>query len=239
MILRAAENFGPCELVLVAPERPALLLHPEFEQMSHGVEDIDEKVRVVDTMQDALAECTASVGFTARVRDNLVRASFGELLGELTASAADPEERLALVFGNERTGLTAEEAGLCQQLVHVRTAEAHTSLNLAICVGIVLQALFVEEQPRVREPGGHPITGAEREFLKAHLAHALATFVARSDSAAREIRDSVERVFSRAPVETRDARAFHLMARALGSDRTPADFGLTADPPERPRRGGA
>ena len=29
------------ELVLVAPTRPALLLHPEFEQMSHGVDDID------------------------------------------------------------------------------------------------------------------------------------------------------------------------------------------------------
>ena len=39
MILRIVENFGPCELVLVNPVRPALLVHPEFEQMSHGVED--------------------------------------------------------------------------------------------------------------------------------------------------------------------------------------------------------
>jgi len=33
-------------------------------------------------------------------------------------------------------------------------------------------------------------------------------------------------VYSRAPLEDRDARAWHLMARALGSTVTPKDLGL-------------
>ncbi|MCH2107647.1 MAG: RNA methyltransferase, partial [Planctomycetes bacterium] len=53
MILRVVENFGPCELVLVKPERPALLVHPEFTQMSHGVEDALRELRVVETLQEA------------------------------------------------------------------------------------------------------------------------------------------------------------------------------------------
>ena len=37
--LRASLNFGPCELHLVAPKRPSILRHPDFEQMSHGAEE--------------------------------------------------------------------------------------------------------------------------------------------------------------------------------------------------------
>ena len=49
MILRAAANFGPCEVVLVAPERPSLLFHPDFEQMSHGVDRPRERCTIVAT----------------------------------------------------------------------------------------------------------------------------------------------------------------------------------------------
>jgi hypothetical protein len=37
---------------------------------------------------------------------------------------------------------------------------------------------------------------------------------------------SIRRVFGRAPLETRDARAWHLLARALGNEKTPGDYGL-------------
>ena len=38
-ILRAALNFGPAEIVITSPARPSLLVHPDFELMSHGGED--------------------------------------------------------------------------------------------------------------------------------------------------------------------------------------------------------
>ena len=66
--LRAITNFGPCELWIVAPKRPSLLVHPDFVQMSHGVEDAAERIVVVDTLDEALADCTYVVGFSARVR---------------------------------------------------------------------------------------------------------------------------------------------------------------------------
>ncbi len=40
------------------------------------------------------------------------------------------------------------------------------------------------------------------------------------------IKVSIERVFSRAELENRDARAWHLMLKALGSDMRPDEVGL-------------
>jgi tRNA/rRNA methyltransferase len=232
MVLRACDNFGPCGLYLVAPERPALLEHPEFEQAAHGVARIEEKLRIVGRLEEALAECTHAVGFTARARDDRVRASWTELQPALAARIAEPGERVALVFGSEVNGLTAAETDRCQELCHLATSTARRSINLAVCVGIVLHAFLEPAGPR-GERGGQPLTGTKREFLKAHLKHVFATRVARSAFAAGEIAASIERVFSRAPLETRDARAWHMMCRALGDDRTPADFGLDPNPSER------
>ena len=63
--------------------------------------------------------------------------------------------------------------------------------------------------------------GDEREY-----GTAFGERVALTAAAKQDIIDSIERVYSRAPLEDRDARAWHLMARALGSTVTPKDLGL-------------
>ena len=234
MVLRVVENFGPCELVLVKPERPALLVHPEFTQMSHGVEDALRELRIVDTLTEALTDCTHVVGFTARGRDNVILEDWMAVKEELAERAQRESERVALVFGNEAAGMDAAEAALCHRLVHVRTSPRHTSLNLAMAVGVVLQPLFSGEVRLPNESGGHPLTGEQREFLKAHLKHILAGQVAKSERVAADAERMIERVFSRAPLETRDASAWHQLMRALGSEAKPSDFGLDPSPTDAP-----
>jgi len=232
MILRIVENFGPCELVLVNPERPALLEHPEFTQMSHGVEEALKELRIVDSLSEALCDCTQVVGFTARGRDNLILEDWRVAKDELAERCATEGALVALVFGNESAGLDGDEAGLCHQLVHIRTSPRHTSLNLAMAVGVVLEPLFDGEVRKPDEAGGHPLTGEQREFLKAHLKHILAGEVAKSERASVDVERMIERVFSRAPMETRDASAWHQLMRALGSEAKPSDFGLNPTPSE-------
>ncbi len=226
MVLRIVENFGPCELVLVRPERRSLLQHPDFEQMSHGVEDAAARLRVVDTLAEALADVHLAVGFTARGRGEASLEEWRAARDSLVALGADPDFHLALVFGNERTGLDAAEARLCQRLVHIRTSPRHTSLNLAVAVAVVLEPLFSGEARVPLESGGHPLPGAHREFLKAHLTAVLAGRIARGPAAQRDVASMIERVFSRAQLETRDARALHMILRALGSTLEPKDFGI-------------
>lgn len=227
MVLRACQNFGPCELWLVAPERPSVLVHPDFEQMSHGAEEARDRIVVVDTIEEALADVSHAVGFSARVRGHRVRRDWREACGALVALGDDPQARLALVFGNEVTGLTCAETDRCHELVHVRTSGEHTSLNLALSVGIALVDLFTGTEVQGPEPGGSMLGGAGREFLKARLMEVFAGKVARTPSARRDVEAMIERVFSRAPLENRDARAFHLVLKALGSELSPSDLGLT------------
>lgn len=227
MIVRVAANFGPCEIVLVAPERPSLLVHPEFEQMAHGVPDMRARCVVVGTLAEALAECTASVGFTARSRGQRRREDWRAAQERWSARANDPAERVALVFGNEVTGLEARETDLVQELVHIATSRDHTSLNLAMSVGIVLSDVFTAARVHKRERAPKALSGEGRAYLKANLKLAFGEKVALTEKARADILESIERVFSRAPLEDRDARAWHLMARALGSDLTPRELGLT------------
>jgi len=227
MIVRVCANFGPVELRLVAPERPSLLVHPEFEQMSHGVPDARERCVIVASLQEALSDCTGSVGFTARNRGQRRREDWRSVCERVSELANDDEQRIALVFGNEVTGLEAEETDLLQELVHIATSPEHSSLNLAMSVGVVLSGVFTAPRVKRRERPPKVLSGEGREYLKANLKLAFGEKVALTESARADILESIERVFSRAPLEDRDARAWHLMARALGADLTPKDLGLT------------
>ena len=238
MVLRISQNFGPCELWLVAPERASMLVHPEFEQMAHGAQDGRDRIEVVTELEQALADCTWTVGFTARVRGHRIRADWRELQGEITERADRSDERVALVFGNEMSGLTAEESDRLAQLAHIRTAREHTSINLAVAVAVVLAGMFTGTAVHSVEPGGSMLAGEGREFLKRRMQELFAGQIALTESAAKDIHASIERVFSRAPLENRDARAWHMMLRALGSKTIPEDLGLDPTPRKRDGDGG-
>ncbi len=231
--LRALLNFGPAELVFVAPDKPSLLIHPEFEQMAHGVDDIASRLRVVATVEEALADCHLTIGFTARVRDHRARTDWRELrpLVQPVCDAAD--ERVALVFGSEESGLDAHATDRCQHLAYLATSDEHTSINLALAIGIVLSSLYT----RAGRHGGpeHGPTRADgnmREFLKRHAKQVFVERVAKTASAAQDIERSIDRLFSYADLENRDVRAWQLMLRALGSQLSPGDFGLPGRPPK-------
>jgi TrmH family RNA methyltransferase len=226
-VLRLVANFGPCELVLVRPEKPSLLIHPDFVQMAHGVEDVAARVRVVDSLSAALEDCTASVGFTARPRDHRELQDWRAVRSRLVERAHDPVERLALVFGNEESGLDGEETAPLGELVRIPTSDEHGSLNLAMAVGIVLSTIFLEPaaEVSVRVQNETPLPGADRAFLVERLKESLGA-IPWTAAARRDLLASIERVFARAPLETRDARAWHMLLRALGNEKAPGDYGL-------------
>ena len=225
-VLRAALNFGPAEVWLVAPPKRSILIHPDFVQMAHGVADVERRVRVVGTLAEALADATSSVGFTARPRGHERLEDWRDASASIAERAGDPDELLALVFGSEEGGLTRAELEPLQSLVRLPTSDEHTSLNLAMTVGIVLAATFFAASPSARTDSRTPLPGRDREYLVARAREVLGDR-ATTDAARADVRAMVERVFRRAPLETRDARAWHLLLRALGDERDPADFGLS------------
>lgn len=225
-ILRATQNFGPAEIVVVAPARPSLLVHPEFEQMSHGSQAAVEAIRITATLEEALAGASWAVGFTARARGKRGREDWRVVAPRVQGHADDGGEVLALVFGSESMGLTAEEVELCQELAHVRTSAEHTSVNLALAVSLVLWSLFSGNEVHQLERPAKLLPDQGRRYLIERMVETFAGQVALTPAAAEAIERSLRRVFGRAALENRDARAWHLMLRALGSEMSPEELGL-------------
>lgn len=235
MVLRTATNFGSTEVVLVAPRRPSMLRHPDFEQMSHGVTNRDERIPIYETLEEALDDCSHAVAFTARARVHRPLEDWRVAAPAVAALTETEGEKVALVFGNEVEGLSEVETDLCHRLVHIRTSSEHTSINLSMAVGIGLFATFGGQGhvPRAKDHNG--LLGDARLFLKERLKDVFAG-IAKSDSVRRDIVASIERVMSTAPFETRDGRAWHAILRALGSTTVPADYGIVKPQARNARR---
>ncbi len=137
---RVMRNMGLTDLVLVAPEAdPA---DQRARRLSTRGEAILDNARTVAGLGDAVADCLAVVGTSARMGGPVRRQSVGapdEIFPRLIPLLhAGP---VALVFGPEPSGLTDEEVTRCHFLAHIPTDPAYPALNLAQAVAICLYEL--------------------------------------------------------------------------------------------------
>ncbi len=134
-IARGAANFGVTDLRFVAPRCDI----QSSDALARAVHARDSLVnaRIVDTLEEAIADASLSVGTTARTTtaDNrFLRKTMDARDWADDVRALDGT--VALVFGREDTGLTAEEVNLLDQLVTIPTAD-YNSLNLAHAVTLL------------------------------------------------------------------------------------------------------
>ncbi|MFO7608497.1 MAG: RNA methyltransferase [Candidatus Krumholzibacteriia bacterium] len=128
---RAMKTMGLRHLRLIAPLNPK---GRGARALAHGAEDILEAAAVVETLAEAVADCTVVTGTTARPRQLRKHALLTPAeLGDHMADHAR-EGKVALLFGTERTGLTNDEVDICRYLSTVDTAPEQPSLNLAQAV---------------------------------------------------------------------------------------------------------
>jgi len=137
---RALKTMGFSRLVLVAPRVPHVQSDPEAIAMASGADDVLAGAHVVPTLADALNGVQWSVALTARARE------YGPPQLVPRAAAAHAREHavhgdIALVFGNERTGLSNEDVERCSLLAHIPANPAYSSLNLAQAVQVLAYEL--------------------------------------------------------------------------------------------------
>ena len=128
---RAMKTMGLTKLRLVDPLNPK---GRTARSLAHGAQDVLDEALVVDTMEEAVADCLIACGTTAR-RRQLRKAALmppHHLARRVVEHAR--EGKVALLFGTERTGLTNDEVDICRYLSMVPTDEAQPSLNLAQAV---------------------------------------------------------------------------------------------------------
>lgn len=160
-IARTMMNFGVVDLRLVNPPE----LGWEAKQRSMHAEEILEKAKIFDTLEEALKDCSYAVGTsgaTTSKEKSFVRINL--MPWELAEKVGDADGRVALVFGREDVGLYNEELNLCEALVNIPTDPMYPVMNLSHAVAVLLYELRRDTgkntNPRIRLASGE-----ERELL--------------------------------------------------------------------------
>lgn len=145
---RAMKNMGLDRLCLVAPER---FPDAEADARAADARDVLRSAAVFDSLDAALGDCVLAIGTSARARR----------IGWPTLSPGDCAMRLldtasmgavALLFGQERTGLTNEELDRCHAVVSIPVSPGYPSLNLACAVQVLAYEIYQAWQRRQGGP---------------------------------------------------------------------------------------
>ncbi|MCH9692657.1 MAG: tRNA (cytosine(32)/uridine(32)-2'-O)-methyltransferase TrmJ [Gammaproteobacteria bacterium] len=197
---RALKNMGLSQLVLVQPrEFPAA----NAIWRAAGAAELLDNAIVVDSLQEAVANCGLVVATSARERripwPLLTPRQCGEKA--VVEAATHP---VALVFGREDRGLTNEELQACNFHVHIPANADYSSLNLATAVQVLtyevrVAALELERGSALNytEWDRPPAKAADMELYFEHLQQALGELEFIDPNKPRQTMTRLRRLFSR------------------------------------------
>jgi TrmH family RNA methyltransferase len=168
---RAMKTMQLSELYLVAPRS-----FPDAEATSRasGADDLLARAVVCDSLDEALQGCGYIAGTSARLRSlewPMTRPR--ECAKKLVAEASNA--RVALVFGQEKAGLSNQELDRCNVLVNIPCNPEYSSLNLAMAVQLMAYEIMLArgEFADLPERDDVPASADEMANFYAHLEQVL------------------------------------------------------------------
>jgi len=212
---RAMKTMGLSRLFLIKPER---FPHADAEAFATGAMDVLESAVVCASLDDALAGTVLAVASTARHRDLAHEVvDCREACRRLIAEAAVGE--VALVFGTERAGLTADEVSRCQSIAVIPTNWDYSSLNLAQAVQVFayeLRMTAIGEQVYSQHPAD-PATHDEVEGFYRQLEETFYSTGFLDPREPKRLMQRMRRMFARARVEKKELNILRGFLSAIRS----------------------
>ncbi|MFC4708175.1 MULTISPECIES: RNA methyltransferase [Paraburkholderia] len=224
---RALKTMGFSRLVLVAPRVPQVHCDPEAVAMASGADDVLAAAHIVPTLADALAGVQWSLALTARTRE------YGPPPGAPRQAVQDACRQvahgdIALVFGNERTGLSNDDVERCSALAHIPANPAYSSLNLAQAVQVLAYELRLaylgEGEPGIALPGAVPggasagtplATSDDIERMYVHLENALIALDFLDPANPKKLMSRLRRLFARSGLEREEVNIVRGIAKHI------------------------
>ncbi len=147
---RAMKNMGLERLYLVQPKQ---FPDEQAQWRAASAADVLERATVADTLAEAIGDCQFVVGTSARERRIPWPRQDARACSRRIADAGAGGEQVAVLFGREDRGLTNDELQSCNLHLTIPTADAYSSLNLAMAVQIVsYEILMAAAGPAATEP---------------------------------------------------------------------------------------
>jgi tRNA/rRNA methyltransferase len=212
---RAMLNFGLTDLRLVSPRDG--WPNRDAGPSASGADLVLEQARLFDRVEDAIADCSLVFASTVRRRDLVLPVlTPGDMADRITGS----EERSAILFGPERSGLETEEVALADAIVTVPINPEFASLNLAQAV--ILLAYEWSKRGALAQPPAReleaPAPHGELEGLIDHLNEELeAKGYFHPPSRTQATKNTLRTIFTKPGWSSREVKAVRGIIRALVS----------------------
>jgi tRNA/rRNA methyltransferase len=215
---RALKTMGFARLVLV---KPKYFPDPQAEAMASGAGDVLAAAQVVGSLAEALQGVTVALALTARRRDLATEPLWARSGATELASVAATTE-VALVFGNETSGLSNEDLALCGRWAMIPANPEYSSLNLAAAVQLLCyelrMALGAVPPAPTFNAAGTPATHEEIEGFMLHLESAAVASGFLDPDNPRRLMLRLRRMFARAGLEKEEV---NVLRGLLASFRQP------------------
>jgi tRNA/rRNA methyltransferase len=166
---RAMSNFGVTRLRVVNPFPVAF----RDARSAVGASKVLAGAEEYATVAEAVADCTLVVGTTAVGRRTLQHPLQRLEHGARLIRKRMVSDRVALLFGSEKRGLSNADFSHCHWLLHIPTSQENISMNLGQAVAVCLYEL-TRDARAPRAAGKPPLAAAkEVERMTAMLFEAL------------------------------------------------------------------
>ncbi len=207
---RAIRTMGFTRLELVLP---AHCPDPQATALAAGADDVLADAGNHPDMIPALAGCSLALGLSARRRGVQLPEWSPREAAQRVLQAAARGEQVALVFGNERTGLENEELAHCHGMVRIPSVDDFSSLNLSQAVQVMAYelrlALLGDTSSPLPAARDLPADAVQMESFFAHLAQTLDDIDFHKGRTATTILLRLHKLFQRAQPDERELRILH------------------------------
>jgi tRNA/rRNA methyltransferase len=230
MAARAMANFALDDLRLVAPRDG--WPNPDAGPAAAGADALLDSATVAESITEAAADCTLLLATTIRPREARLPVYTPRDAADHLHAVAARGQRAGILFGPERSGLTADDIAPAHGIITCPVQPGFGSLNLAQAVLLVAYEWFQHALgpasptasppalPVVAAPADAPATAGEIAGLVAHLTRALETagyFHPRERAPAA--RRALANILARAQLGTQDVRTLRGVVASLETPR--------------------
>ncbi|MEH6579465.1 MAG: tRNA (cytosine(32)/uridine(32)-2'-O)-methyltransferase TrmJ [Amphritea sp.] len=167
---RAMKNMGLSNLYLVEPR-----IYPseEADSRAAGAKDVLDNATVVETLDEAIADCQLVVGTSARNRTFDLPIFDAHECGKKIAGEAD-NGKVAIIFGRETMGLHNHELQKCNFHVYIPANPEYPVLNVSAAIQLVCYEIWQAHNKRdiIHQEQPYPLH-KEMELFYEHLESAL------------------------------------------------------------------
>lgn len=223
---RALKTMGFSRLIVVAPKIAFVTREPEAIAMASGADDVLASAQVVETLADALNGVHWSVALTARTREygppQMAPRAAAEKACEFVDQRSGGLGAIALVFGNERVGLSNADVERCSALAHIPANPAYSSLNLAQAVQVLAYELRLAllgravANPVASELASQPSASSDEiEGMYTHLEQALVALDFLDPANPKKLMSRLRRLFSRSGLEHEEVNILRGIAKHI------------------------